>query len=175
MLIVVSNVFGTFAKRGINQNFMNGEVSEVETPFWYKLFMEDDPNYNQKVELDYVTWDGTVPTWDATNLDANFDGGTGTEADPYLIASPRALLNFRSAENYTTFNKNNRRYYLVTENIDLGGINIGSASDELFSGVIDGNYKHIKGLKIDTDESGRGDISLLVKQLFITQEFYQEL
>ena len=160
-LIVVSNVFGTFAKRGINQNFMNGEVSEVETPFWYKLFMEDDPNYNQKVELDYISWDGTVPTWDATNLDANFDGGDGSEANPYIIASPRALLNFRSAENYTTFNKNNRRYYLVTENIDLGGINIGSASDELFSGVIDGNYKHIKGLKIDTDESGRGDISLL--------------
>ncbi len=160
-IIVVSHVIETFSKLGVNQNFMNGEVSEVETPFWYKLFMQDNPNYNQKVELDYVVWDGTFPTWDATNLDANFDGGTGSQTDPYIIASPRALLNFRSEENYTTFDKNNRRYYKITQNIDFAGINIGSASDKLFSGEIDGNYQHIKGLTINTDESGRGDISLL--------------
>jgi len=53
--------------------------------------------------------------------DAQFAGGDGTEADPYLIATAKQLQNMRSLNWNTT--ENNPYYFKLTDDIDMTGQN----------------------------------------------------
>ena len=87
----------------------------------------------------YANWE---ETWFA-HLDDSFAGGSGTQNDPYLIetAGQLALIskNASSNSNYSGV------YFKQTANIDLSAYTWVSIS--MFSGVYDGNYKCITGLK----------------------------
>ena len=94
-----------------------------------------------------VAWDGTVAT--------GFAGGTGTEADPYLIANAEQLAYFRNeVDNGRTFEG---QFIKLTASINLNDINfdpIGygyeydgfTADGKTFNGTFDGNNKTIFGL-----------------------------
>ncbi len=103
-------------------------------------------------------------------LSAQFAGGTGTQADPYQIATAQHLDNMR---NYM-----NNRYFRLTADIDLGiapyntGAGwepIGSIFTNEFTGTIDGGDHSISNLFInrpgfDIDEQGllgRADATIL--------------
>lgn len=109
--------------------------------------------------------DVTPPTdtWD--NHAANsFDGGTGTQDDPYQIATAEQLAKLANDVN----NKDGlgakfylNTYFVLTANIDLSGYRwkpIGVYQEGIantrFSGCLDGDGHTISGLYVDERESG---------------------
>ncbi len=96
--------------------------------------------------------------------------GSGTEEDPYQIATTADLMNLASSINNTNANPcYGTAHYIQTANIDLSGIDwtpIGifyesPSSDTLtnfaaFKGVYDGNYKKITNLMVDYDRNYAG-------------------
>lgn len=70
--------------------------------------------------------------------------GTGTQADPYIIANSTDLNTFGSKMN------NNTQYWKLSADIDLGGAEwtYGKNSASNFKGHFDGNGKTIKNFKI---------------------------
>lgn len=98
-----------------------------------------------------AAWGGTVA--------ASYAGGTGTEADPYLISSAAELAflasNVNGGEKYVG------QYFKLTADVDLGEIEwdpIGNYanSTEEFHGHFDGAGHTVSGLKIDASSSYRG-------------------
>ncbi len=94
---------------------------------------------------------------------AQFSGGSGTEADPYLISSPADLNAVRGAH---LGSLGTPRYYRQTADIDLSGIAnwepIGSLSTAAYVHY-DGNHKRILNLTINrAAESGIGLFGYLV-------------
>ncbi len=96
-------------------------------------------------------WSGSAAT--------SFAGGTGTEADPYLISNGEQLALLASSINNNDNNAYYDKHYKLTDNIDLGGKEwdpIGCMmSDEnyksktrTFRGVFDGNGFTITNFKI---------------------------
>lgn len=98
---------------------------------------------------------------------ADFAGGTGTEADPYQIATAEQLA--KLSKDVSEGNKYQRMFFEITENIDLSshrwipiGINkwesSGATTSNWFEGFIDGNNKTISGLIVDerTDKNAAG-------------------
>ena len=93
---------------------------------------------------------------------AQFNGGTGTEADPYRIATAAQLAQLATnVKNGATYSGT---YFVLTQNIDLaaygagfnggkGWIPIGKwmsfLDNKPFKGVFDGNNKVITGLYIN--------------------------
>ena len=86
---------------------------------------------------------------DKPGVESNFEGGTGTQSDPYLIATPSALNSMRDELD---------AYYKLTADINLGvspynegngwePIGTNSAGQE-FSGELNGNGYSIKNLFI---------------------------
>lgn len=90
---------------------------------------------------------------------ASFAGGSGTEADPYTIATLDQLKSFRDDVN--NGNDYSGKYIELTKNINLGGSNknqwtpIGGFNR--FHGTFDGDGHQITGLYINhtTFEDGR--------------------
>jgi len=101
-----------------------------------------------------------------------FDGGTGTEADPFLVSSRTTLEKFRDTVNAgRTFAG---LYVKLTADIELNdttnwqtwsetnvpayvwGNPIGTTATNAFRGTFDGNGKVIKGLYIDVSTGYRG-------------------
>ena len=93
-------------------------------------------------------WDGSIAT--------NFGGGSGSEADPYLIYTGAQLA-------YLAYNTNRGTsyyglYFRLMNNIDLSGIlwtpigkgtlNTNQITTGAFAGIFDGNYHVIANLKI---------------------------
>ena len=87
--------------------------------------------------LDAVVNAETVGNWEDYKAD-NFSNGSGTESDPYQIATAEQLAYF--AGNLSD------GYYVLTANIDLSAHQWNPAGS--FSGTLDGNGKTITGLKI---------------------------
>lgn len=98
---------------------------------------------------------------------ADFAGGTGTEADPYQIATAEQLA--KLSKDVSEGNKYQGMFFEITENIDLSshrwipiGINkwelSGATTSKWFEGFIDGNDKTISGLIVDerTDKNAAG-------------------
>ncbi len=80
---------------------------------------------------------------------SGFDGGNGTESDPYRIATAEQLAYLSTAA------ANNSSYleyhYVLTENINIGAYSwtpIKSGESMPFEGVFDGNNRTITGLTI---------------------------
>ena len=93
---------------------------------------------------------------------SSFAGGTGTEADPYQIASAEQLAKLSKDVGEGTSYQGN--YFILTENIDLStyrwvpiGIykwmSNGTSIEKSFRGYLDGSNKTISGMVVDE----RGD------------------
>lgn len=97
---------------------------------------------------------GLLPT---AALAAPASGGSGTEADPYLITTAQDLADFRDAVNGSAKKSTSKLCAKLTANIDLGneawtpiGKMTNTYSDYVaFGGVFDGDGHTISGLKID--------------------------
>ena len=98
---------------------------------------------------------------------ADFAGGTGTEADPYQIATAEQLA--KLSKDVSEGNEYQGMFFKLTENIDLSShrwIPIGiskweldeTTTDRWFEGFVDGNNKTISGLIVDerTDKNAAG-------------------
>ena len=98
---------------------------------------------------------------------ADFAGGTGTEADPYQIATAEQLA--KLSKDVSEGNNYQGTFFELTENIDLSshrwipiGINkwesSGATTSNWFEGFIDGNNQTISGLIVDerTDKNAAG-------------------
>ena len=108
--------------------------------------------------------DSETPTVPATEWSDNaataFAGGSGTEADPYLIEKPEQLAKLAADINSGVVDlDHSREYFKLTKDIDLSAhrwIPIGSGSANgsfhAFSGYFDGNDKTITGLRVDESD-----------------------
>lgn len=98
---------------------------------------------------------------------ADFAGGTGTEADPYQIATAEQLA--KLSKDVSEGNEYQGMFFKLTENIDLSShrwIPIGiskweldeTTTDRWFEGFVDGNNKTISGIIVDerTDKNAAG-------------------
>ena len=108
-----------------------------------------------------ATAKAAAPTdsWEAHTADS-YAGGTGTQADPYQIATPEALAKLAADTNSGDPNKapDNSDYFLLTADIDLGGKlwqpigrHLGGNSFAAFSGHFDGGGKTISNMTVRTD------------------------
>ena len=102
-----------------------------------------------------------VGSW-ADNAASAFAGGTGTEKDPYQIATAEQLAKLSKDVSEGTSYQGN--YFILTENIDLStyrwvpiGIykwmSNGTSIEKSFRGYLDGSNKTISGMVVDE----RGD------------------
>ena len=97
---------------------------------------------------------GLLPT---AALAAPASGGSGTEADPYLIATAQDLVDFRNEVNKGTA----KLYATLKDNINLSVLDenwepIGTSSSKPYSGTFDGGGFTISGLKIDNNKRYQG-------------------
>jgi len=97
------------------------------------------------------------------NIEATgFESGTGSEEDPFIIATAAQLKQLATHINDGNDNFNDKHYKLIND-IDLldyqtgvGWISIGAAFETQFRGnVFDGNYKIITGLYMDNESLDR--------------------
>lgn len=110
-------------------------------------------NYFSAIIEDCVyCWDGTIAE--------SFDGGDGTEEDPYQIATPQQLALLAHITNDSVVEP---AYYILTDDICLYNDTIqwtpigfeiyGQAYWEPFSGVFDGNGHSVNNMIIDHPEN----------------------
>ena len=99
------------------------------------------------------------PTKWSDNTATVFAGGSGTEADPYQIETPKQLAKLAKDVNSGIVGQtHSKEYFKLTKDIDLSAhrwipIGSGSASDSFhaFSGYFDGNDKTITCLLYTSD------------------------
>lgn len=100
---------------------------------------------------------GVKAAWD-DSVAANFAGGNGTEANPYLISNAKELAFL--AERVNNGDDTASTYYKLTDNIDVSGHDwtaIGDMDGKWFKGTFDGNYKVVSGININKpDEKYQG-------------------
>ena len=98
-----------------------------------------------------------VGSW-ADNAASAFAGGTGTEDDPYQIATAEQLAKLSKDVSEGTSYQGN--YFILTENIDLSAyrwvpigiykwMSNGTSIEESFRGFLDGNDMTISGMVVD--------------------------
>ncbi|MCI7233058.1 MAG: hypothetical protein MR546_03970 [Oscillospiraceae bacterium] len=100
---------------------------------------------------------GVKAAWD-DSVAANFAGGNGTEANPYLISNAKELALL--AEYVDLGNDTASTYYKLTEDIDVSGGSewtaIGTNSNR-FKGTFDGGGHTVSGININKpDEKYQG-------------------
>ena len=98
--------------------------------------------------IDGEVWDGTVAT--------SFESGTGTEADPYIIATPAQLAYL--AQQVNNGERYSGKYFKLTSNIffeNLPWTPIGNGSSP-FSGRFDGGGKRVFMLNVNDNSSYAG-------------------
>ena len=94
---------------------------------------------------------------------ASFDGGSGTKADPYKIATAEQLALLAKEVNSGVVGKTHEgEFFILTADIDLSGhvwtpigyesYASGGGSAQSFSGYFDGNNKKITGMYVDERE-----------------------
>lgn len=134
------------------------EMTLVDNPANHNEFSYDPATGNVVMTIasfsEIVVYGDTAAAWDGT-VATEFAVGTGTEADPYIIASGDQLAYFRNqVDAGNTFEG---KFVKLTANINLNGINfdpIGFGYDydgfmadgKTFNGTFDGNGKTIFGL-----------------------------
>lgn len=100
-----------------------------------------------------ITLNGTERIYNSStaqyaNLSTRFKGGTGTEADPYLIDYPRHFNNIYLTSNSSNSNRNSI-YYKQTNALHFG--NTATRSGVEFYGYYDGNVKGIEEVNISSN------------------------
>lgn len=95
---------------------------------------------------DYTVWDGRT----SASL-----SGSGTEDDPYIVASGNDLAYVAEQVNANQWNSFSDKHFKLTTNIDLNGVDwtpIGhyeANAHFYFKGIFDGNGMTIRGLKVN--------------------------
>ncbi|MBQ9355072.1 MAG: family 16 glycosylhydrolase [Clostridia bacterium] len=136
---------------------MKGENAKTNmTGFDFKYIWETVENdYPVIRENPVFVWDGT------TGTASNFDGGTGTENDPFLISNASQLAYIVSAGQSPTSGK----YYKITKDIRINDTTIDNWKssarnwvwyDARFAGHLDGSGHTIDGLFYNGKEWKRG-------------------
>ncbi|MGN0414711.1 MAG: hypothetical protein ACI4FX_04395 [Agathobacter sp.] len=99
-----------------------------------------------------VSAETTADVWDGS-VASSFAGGSGTEEDPYQIATGAQLAYFAKVVNATAYSTNDyaNAYYILTADIDLnnktlGPIGKGTYTKDCFNGYFDGNNMTISNL-----------------------------
>ena len=160
-------VLNGFLPIGLNSN--NVKLYHVEDGVTNEMVLVDDPKNHNEFAYDPATGDvvitiasfseivlygDTDAAWDGSVATA-FAGGTGTEADPFIIATAEQLAYFRNeVDAGNTFEG---KHVKLNANINLNDINfdpIGWGYDydgfteggKTFNGTFDGNNKTIFGL-----------------------------
>lgn len=107
--------------------------------------INDDVTNGTKVEIYAKVNDKIIATWIFEVKESNYSGGEGTEESPYIIATSEDLYKMSiNKEDWTA-------YFVLADDIKIEhelGV-IGTESNQ-FSGVFDGNYCTISGLKRGT-------------------------
>lgn len=99
--------------------------------------------------------EAALPTenWSAHKAEG-YAGGTGTQDDPYTIATAEQLAYFGSIIDAGT--ATNQKYFKVTADLDMGAYLWKTKNDSVFKGYFDGNGHTIDNVKIkDTEDSAR--------------------
>ncbi len=94
---------------------------------------------------------GDTSTYDPADPSAIFAGGTGTQNDPYQIATAAQLRAFAAAVNEDEHFDG--EYIVLTADIDLSDAQwmpVGSAGGHYFAGIFDGRNHCIRGMRIGT-------------------------
>lgn len=116
--------------------------------------INDDVTNGTKVEIYAKVNDKIIATWIFEVKESNYSGGEGTENSPYIIATSKDLYKMSiNKEDWTA-------YFVLADDIKIkDGYEpavIGIESNQ-FSGVFDGNYCTISGLKRGTYENPETD------------------
>ena len=106
----------------------------------------------------YGKWDYTGENYKEYNVSTKYDGGKGTEEDPYLIGSESTLKFFRDQVNGGEAYSGT--YFILTDNITLtedwtpiGKSYRGEENGKYFAGTFDGNSKTISGLTLSENNT----------------------
>ena len=153
---------------GLNSN--NVHLYHVEDGVTYPMTLVDNPTGHNEFSYNPATGDvvisiasfseialygDTKSEWDGVTVANGFGGGTGTEADPYIIANAEQLVYFRNeVDGGRTFEG---EFVKLTANVDLNEVNfdpIGwgydydgfTAGGKTFNGTFDGENHTIYGL-----------------------------
>ena len=127
------------------ENFSTEKVGSFTAYFTYRSFT---------YRFDYTVTDGTI---------SDFAGGSGSEADPYLIANAEQFKNIVLKGNDSRYT-----YYELTADIDLSGLDVSAdsayrekieigqfkyptESEYSFNGSLDGNGHKLMNFKATTD------------------------
>lgn len=111
------------------------------------------------------TWDANTTTVVISDLDMNtlFGGGDGSEANPYIISTPRALILFSQFFNDGQFNID--CHVELGDDIDCastgGFMPIGASSDGPFQGNFNGKWHKISNLDISYMSNFTGFIGMM--------------
>ena len=164
MIIAIDQLFPA----GLNDNNLDlyhvedGQTIEmtlVDVPANHNEFSYDPMNGNAAIAIasfsEIVVYGDTKVDWDGKTIATNFGAGTGTEADPYIIANGEQLAYFRNAvDDGNTFEG---KFIKLNANINLADYNfdpIGwgyehddfTANGKTFNGTFDGGNHIIFGL-----------------------------
>ena len=97
--------------------------------------------------------DETNEIWDGTTIATGFNGGNGTEDNPYLISNGNELAYLQKVMAGTEATSYSTLYYSITNDINLGSNELAPIGTETaFSGHIEGNGNTIKNAVV-TGES----------------------
>lgn len=136
--------------------YYNEELVSTEQTYTFTM---PEGNYSLMAKFTSLAsiWDGSI--------DSQFEGGTGTETDPYLIATASQLAFLAQVTNDKNVFTYSSKYYKLINDIDLDNIpwtpigvfyhgsGMNDASINMaFNGVFDGNGKTISNLKINNVE-----------------------
>lgn len=113
---------------------------------------------------------GTEDNYWIEHAASNYAGGTGTEADPYLIETPEQLakLAVDATGKDDTAGKNLLEgiYFKQTADIDLQGHKLSIGQNGSFSGIYDGNGYFIRGFKRDYESTTEKENVKVTNSLF---------
>lgn len=157
----------TGAKARVYMNafdFNNVWYTEAGKTPQLRALVETVPTEDTKL---WKLWDGTVPSkpegvaaenlWDQANVP--FDGGAGTQADPYEISTPEQLAYLCTYANWYTGGK----YFELTDDIYLNDVSVENwtennpnvwaypSPEPLFYGKFNGNGHTVYGLYMNSD------------------------
>ncbi len=102
--------------------------------------MGDDAFYNCTAVVDYSIVPTQSVAWNGSLVATSYHGGTGTQADPYQIFSPKEFIYFlNQIRNGKTYENT---YFVLTSNINLGGYSVNPTAlteATAFKGTLNGN------------------------------------
>lgn len=146
----------------VNINDTSGETGAI-SGFAEVVF--EEPLVLNTPETAPDTWDANTTTVVISDLDMNtlFGGGDGSEANPYIISTPRALILFSQFFNDGQFNID--CHVELGDDIDCastgGFMPIGASSDGPFQGNFNGKWHKISNLDISYMSNFTGFIGML--------------